>query len=126
MKHPIQNIATDSDGVVRFVPNPIVEFILAKGREHGIDLNTISAQGFSAEDQQQFAQLIGYSLSGYSELSYVTSEAYDTVRAMLQKGKTPEQARIKILENSLTKLRRALRKPMADLFDINPADLRGE
>jgi hypothetical protein len=31
---------------------------------------------FSNEDRQQFAQLIGYSLGGYSELSYVDDDAY--------------------------------------------------
>ena len=38
--------------------------------------------GFSDEDRAQFAQLIGYKLCGFAELSYVTDEKYNraTVR----------------------------------------------
>ena len=32
---------------------------------------------FTKEDRQQFAQLIGYSLSGYGELNYVTDRAWE-------------------------------------------------
>ena len=31
---------------------------------------------FTAEDREQFAQLIGYSMSDFGELSYVTDRTY--------------------------------------------------
>jgi hypothetical protein len=39
-------------------------------------LNDIAMMGFSDEDQEHFAQLIGYSIGGYGELSYVSDESY--------------------------------------------------
>ena len=72
MEHPIQPLVI-KDGVLRFKENAIVSFLLAAGPN---DMNKLALMNFSEEDRQQFAQLIGYSLSGYSELSYVIDEAY--------------------------------------------------
>lgn len=41
-----------------------------------IGLNNLAKMPFSDEDWQQLAQLIGYSVGGYSTLSYVDDEAY--------------------------------------------------
>lgn len=71
MKFPMQPLAKDGQGVVRFRQNAIVSYLLDNG---GIDLNRIGLLGFSDEDATQFAQLIGYSLSGFHELSYVSDE----------------------------------------------------
>jgi len=57
----------------RFKENKIVTHCLDAG---GTDLNKICMIDFSIEDQEQFAQLIGYSLGGYGDLSYVTDESY--------------------------------------------------
>jgi hypothetical protein len=67
MAHPMQDFVND-DGVVRFKRNAIVEYLLDNG---GIDMNKIAMLKFSQEDRVQFAQLIGYSLNGFHELSYV-------------------------------------------------------
>jgi hypothetical protein len=73
--HPVQPLITDEHGVLRFKQNAIVRFLLDNGP---YDLNTLLGQmDFNEEDWQQFAQLIGYSLSGYGDLSYVTDEAYE-------------------------------------------------
>jgi hypothetical protein len=58
------------DGAPRvcFKKNAIVELLLATGRH---DLNSLARMNFSDEDRAQFAQLIGYSVSGWGELSYV-------------------------------------------------------
>ena len=56
-RHPIQPLITDEQGVTRFKENGIVYF-LAKNR-----LNELATMGFSNEDWEQFAQLIGYSLN---------------------------------------------------------------
>jgi hypothetical protein len=69
-KYPMQPIV-EVDGIIRFKENAIVSFLLDNG---GIDMNKISALGFSQEDRVQFAQLIGYSLSGFHELSYVPDD----------------------------------------------------
>jgi len=73
MRHPIQPIYKDRHGTERFQSNAIVKYLLEHG---GIDLNKLAMLEFSNEDRQQFAQLIGYSLIGYAELSYVTDDAY--------------------------------------------------
>lgn len=59
---------------MRFKANAIVRHLLDNG---GIDLNAIAMLSFSQEDREQFAQLIGYSLSGFGELSYVSDETYN-------------------------------------------------
>lgn len=76
LKHPPQPIVKDGNGVLRFKQNAIVRYLLDNG---GIDMNTISALPFSAEDRSQFAQLIGYSVSGYADLDYVTNREYERV-----------------------------------------------
>jgi hypothetical protein len=79
-KHPLQPLVKDEYGVVRFKPNKIVRYLLDNG---GIDLNWLATIDFSREDREQFAQLIGYSLSGFSELSYVRDKTY--IAASMQK-----------------------------------------
>lgn len=65
--HPQQPIVTDDSGTARFKENAIVRFLLDDGPN---DMNRLARMPFSAEDRRQFAQLIGYSVSGYEELSY--------------------------------------------------------
>jgi hypothetical protein len=73
-KHPIQPLIKDEHGVVRFKKNSIVRTLLDAGP---FDMNKLSVMDFSDEDRMQFAQLIGYSLSGFSELSYVDDKTYE-------------------------------------------------
>lgn len=40
-----------------------------------MDLNALALIPFDEDDRQQFAQLIGYSVSGFGDLSYVPNEA---------------------------------------------------
>lgn len=77
-RNPDQPLITDPQGTLRFKENRIVRYVLDNG---GIDLNHIARQDFDQDDRQQFAQLIGYSLSGYSELSFVSDEAYERAAA---------------------------------------------
>jgi hypothetical protein len=55
--------------VIRFKQNAIVCYLLENG---GIDLNMIATIPFNREDREQFAQLIGYSVSGFGDLSYTS------------------------------------------------------
>lgn len=66
-KHPIQPIIHTPDGVYRFKGNKIVTFLLEAGP---FDMNQLALMPFDQDDRQQFAQLIGYSVDGYAELSY--------------------------------------------------------
>lgn len=66
-KHPPQRVHIDEHGVRRFVQNDIVRHLIDNG---SIDLNQLARMNFSDEDWSQLAQLIGYSVSGYGDLSY--------------------------------------------------------
>lgn len=120
MRHPIQPLQLDGKGVLRFKENAIVRHMLDKG---GFDLNYLAAQDFSVEDREQFAQLIGYSLSGYSELGYVTDSTYAAAQAI---GENLEhralEARIEHLEGVLATLREGLKSPLAALYEKHPDD----
>ncbi len=67
MRHGDQLKVIDEDGVVRFRENPIVRFLLDAGQ---FDLNQLACMPWSMEDRSHFAQLIGYSVNGYGDLSY--------------------------------------------------------
>ena len=71
-KHPMQNIIIDKKGIARFQENAMVVYLLNNG---GIDMNNLAMLDFSDEDRMQFAQLIGYSVCGYRDLSYVTGRS---------------------------------------------------
>ena len=76
LPHPRQPIAFAADGVVRFKENRIVSWMLEQGRlGKKFDLNTIVLQchsgHFNFADLVQLDQLIGYSTSGFGDLSYV-------------------------------------------------------
>ena len=58
----------------RFIPNRIVEALLETST---LDLNKIALMDFTGQERMPFAQLIGYSLSGFSELNYVDDETYE-------------------------------------------------
>jgi len=74
MRHPIQRLYKDEYGCIRFKGNDIVKFLLDAGP---YDINDLCRIGFKEEDYEQFAQLIGYSLCGLGDLSYVSYETYE-------------------------------------------------
>lgn len=80
-KFPMQPLLIDSHGTLRFKENQIVRKLMDYATECGYGLNEIALDEFDAEDQMQLAQLIGYSLSGYGTLSYVTDESYNRAAA---------------------------------------------
>jgi hypothetical protein len=77
----MQPIYIDPDGVARFKPNAIVTFLLDWARERGMGLNELARLHFKDEDWSQFAQLIGYSVAGWSDLSYVSDVAREEANA---------------------------------------------
>lgn len=74
-RFPLQPIER-KDGELRFRENRIVRFLLDNSI---FDLNTLATMGFPNEDWEQFAQLTGYSVSGFGELSYVSDETFELV-----------------------------------------------
>lgn len=68
--HPNQPVVLIGN-VARFKQNAIVRWLLEAGP---FDLNQIAVTPFSDDDRNQFAQLIGYSVSGFGELSYADPE----------------------------------------------------
>jgi hypothetical protein len=119
--HRIQPIITDEHGTPRFKENSIVRYLLDEGE---IDLNHIARKDFPVEDREQFAQLIGYSLGGFAELSYVTNDTYAAAEKMACGGITEEQARIASLEEILANIREGLRAAAGAAFHIHPNDLQ--
>ncbi len=85
----MQPIVKDENGTVRFQGNAIVRTLLDESSMRGFSLNSLAVMGFQQADWEQFYQLIGYSLSGYHELSNVSDAAAEeaTRRA---KEKFPE------------------------------------
>jgi hypothetical protein len=73
----IQPVIEDQHGVLRFKKNELVNALYEHGVKTGFGLNELHLMEFTDEDRQQFAQLIGYSLSGYGTLAYVTDVAYE-------------------------------------------------
>ena len=117
-KHPIQPLEDDGKGVLRFKKNAIVNFLL----DHGpFDMNSLAGMSFTQEDRQQFAQLIGYSLSGFGELSYVTDEAWGAAAAMSGSAALTDEkdARIEALEETLEYLRGKIRTAIEALDGIS-------
>ena len=82
-EEPMQPVYLDKEpgcaSLARFRSNEVIEWMLEEGRDgRHFDLNRIGAR-FAAErhsrDRMQLVQLIGYSISGYSELSFVSNES---------------------------------------------------
>lgn len=77
MKYPMQPITGDAHGVIRFECNPIVDWLCTEKSNMNEIAIYASEHGISEKYQQQIAQLVGYSVSGYGSLSYVDDESYD-------------------------------------------------
>lgn len=75
-KHKMQKIKIDAYGTARFVSNDIVDQLLEK-YPGGLNDLTVNCYDASAEDWEQLYQLIGYSVSGYGELSRVSEKSKD-------------------------------------------------
>lgn len=117
---PMQPIYEDENGTVRFQKNSIVDYLIENGN---IDLNQIATIDAPREDREQFAQLIGYSLGGYSELSYVSNESYETAVKVYKTGQSEFEAKCEVLSEQLAKVKNAFKSLVPDLFNIHPDDL---
>jgi hypothetical protein len=82
MKNPIQPLAKDPHGVLRFKANAIVRHLL--DTHPSCDMNKLACMDFTDDDRRQFLQLIGFSLSGYSEFDYVDDVEPQTTATTLK------------------------------------------
>jgi hypothetical protein len=80
--HPLQPVYLDENGTARFKSNAIVRFLLDAGP---FDMNKLAEMPFTDKEREHFAQLIGYSISGFGELSYVSDETYSAADKALTK-----------------------------------------
>ena len=120
-KQPMQPIVEDQRGVARFQENEVVRYLLDHG---GIDMNRLATLQFPQEDRAQFAQLIGYSVSGFGDLRYAPQDDVSTADLMVEQPELTEQeARISVLESALQDVRDGLRPVVARLYGIHPDDL---
>lgn len=94
-EYPMQPIALDEHGTVRFEGSPIISYLASEVT----DLNHLAiwcAQNqIGQKYQEQLAQLIGYSVSGYGTLSYVSDRSFDRASAVadsLQHGSEEQQS----------------------------------
>lgn len=120
----MQPIHTDERGKIAFVENKLVRHLLNFATPRGCGMNELYHVECSPEDREQFAQLIGYTIEGYGELSYVRNDSY---AAASQRADNPEisedKARIAALEQTLEYVRSHLRQAAAAAFRIHPDDL---
>lgn len=74
-KQPMQPIVWDDRGNIRFQGNKIVQWLVDQKK---IDLNAIFVAGIEQQwpipDLEQFWQMLGYSVSGFGDLSFVRRE----------------------------------------------------
>lgn len=79
---PMQPICIASDGVIRFKQNRMVNDVYEFSQKRGLGLNEMAHGDYTQEERMQFAQLIGYSVSGYGGLSYASHESTEKADAV--------------------------------------------
>lgn len=100
VKQPMQPIELDEKGTPRFKGNGVIKYLFQTGKLNLNDLSVLLGQGaFSQEDYSQITQLLGYSVSGWGDLSTSPEHlvrAADAEAHLLTSGKREkyiEQAR---------------------------------
>jgi hypothetical protein len=74
MKHPLQVIVRAADGTVRFQGNALVQHLVA-AYPGGAEALRLACPAADSGDWEQLEQLLGYSVSGFGDLPYVSREA---------------------------------------------------
>jgi len=93
----MQRVHIAPDKCLRFRKNRIVDKLLEVASANGYSLNEIAidaaAGKYTKDEQRQLAQLIGYSVSGYGDLSYVTDRAWAAAYQAVQESSVPERVK---------------------------------
>jgi hypothetical protein len=125
-KNPMQPVVIDSRNVVRFKENGIVHAVYEMSKAHGFGLHEIAMHNFTEDDQKQFAQLLGYSVSGYGDLPYVDKvsvECADQRVALLLSGVpvvSEQEMELQVLRDENRRLKAAIRSAAVELSLIIP------
>lgn len=123
VKHPMQPVYEDASGVLRFKGNAYVMLLVELASAVGVDLNALHraaiGRGLAKDDEDQFNQLIGYSVYG----APITPELISAAAAAYEAGESPEAARARLAEDRVDRLRKAFSQGVADLYNIHPDDL---
>ena len=123
MKFPIQPTYIDEHGVKRFKENKVVSYLLEKG---GLDLNYLRGElNDCPDDWEQFAQLIGYSVSGFSDLPYVSEETLNVLDSIEEGDISEDKVRLEYLrsvvynlKNSAVTLAEKIQEIYPESFDL--------
>lgn len=121
-KHPIQKPVLSEHGTLRYTQNDVVDGMVKVLSRLGYDLNDLHAEFHTADDADwdQFNQLIGYSLSG---IPLRDESLYDISDKMYEEGKSEKDSRLEVLEETVSNLKKNLRKGVSELYGIHPEDL---
>ena len=120
-RFPIQPLEFDSAGVLRFKENKCVSALIEQVKALGGDWSDcLYADGVETADRVQFAQLHGYSLSGFGDLGHVPETDLKAARLMHEAGKSELQARHEVLERQLNTLKNLMRPAVSELFGVAP------
>jgi hypothetical protein len=111
VKHPLQPIIFDKHGVARFKKNKIVDFLLDWASQRGMDLNALAIMNFDKNERWQFAQLIGYSVSGIGDLSYHDRKDLETADLIVE-----QMVHDREVAKETRKAARAGKKPMRKII----------
>jgi hypothetical protein len=72
----------EMSGYTRFMSNALVRVLLDEATKRGFDIEKLMAAGRDApngvwaqDDVEQFFQLIGYSVTGYCELDFISEQS---------------------------------------------------
>lgn len=120
--HPMQPVSLDKDGVMRFKPNQIINHLFDTGK---LDLNQLATMKFSNNDREQIAQLLGYSVSGYGDLSYVSRESLAVADAMClpeNMAKSELQLQNEHLRDELKLFRDTMAQACIETFGTDPRE----
>lgn len=117
VKHPFQPLYLTKEGddaVLRFKENKIIYYLFKSGK---LDLNEVMTMGFPQEDHEQLAQLLGYSHSGFGDLSFVSNETWYASRNASTKD-SALQARYDAVVAELKELKETIRKHRDDYDNL--------
>ena len=120
MKLPIQPLTRDeATGELRFRSNAIVRYLFEKS---AFSLYQLLRLEVPAEDQEQFAQLIGLGVSEAQD--WLSNETHAAVVQIDQTGISEQEARINYLRARLETLTTAFKGPTSLLFEVSPDALK--
>ena len=114
---PIQPTFVDDNGTIRFRLNSIVRALLETST---LDLNKIACMDFTKQERMQLAQLIGYSLGGFGELSYVDDETYGAAARLHENEISEQEARMIELREQFSRIKESLYKIMSEIEELHP------